>query len=289
MSQRPTRSSRFEIRKWQQDWAGTAGFALDRDGYCITLRDNLFQPLSDGARKDFTEGDGAELKEEAERGKLQALHSSSALACNFFDYWRGSNAEPLERALTLEAPIREIKFEQKFPTGVGPRSPNLDVTLQLGDGSVVAIESKFLEPYTPSSGKNRVQEKYFSESKRRWSTVGLDGCQGLADQVHTGELKFKYLDVAQLLKHMLGLANSNLAGPKRWSLLYLWFDPEGDAAEQHESEIVLFERLIAADSSRFRQLRYSELLQRLKARAGKEHRPYLEYLRSRYFPRLNPV
>jgi hypothetical protein len=30
----------------------------------------------------------SELGENGGRGKIQALHSSSALVCNFFDYWR---------------------------------------------------------------------------------------------------------------------------------------------------------------------------------------------------------
>jgi hypothetical protein len=121
----PARPERSEVRRWQLAWAGTAGLALDHDGYCISLRDNLLQPLSDGARDDFTKGDGAELGRDGKRGKLQALHSSSALACNFFDYWRGRESESLEKALSLDSAIQKVAFERKFPTGVGPRQPNL--------------------------------------------------------------------------------------------------------------------------------------------------------------------
>src|SRR6185312_13422275 len=56
------------------DWKGQAY----RTAYTTTLDANLFEPLCEDGRCEFLAGDGSELAE-----KMQALYSSSALACNF--------------------------------------------------------------------------------------------------------------------------------------------------------------------------------------------------------------
>jgi hypothetical protein len=76
------------LKAQQRAWADRAGVVLDKDGYCTNENDNFFRGLSNAARADFTAGDGAELGKDGERGKIRAVHSSSALACNVFDYWR---------------------------------------------------------------------------------------------------------------------------------------------------------------------------------------------------------
>jgi hypothetical protein len=157
------------------------------------------------------------------------------------------------------------------------------VTLSLSNGALFAIESKFLEPYTPSSTKNRIQDKYFKDAKGRWKAIGLEGCQQLAEHLRTGKQAFRYVDSAQLLKHMLGLGASST----RWTLLYLWFDPDGEAAKEHGYEIERFESLLGRDRSRFRHLRYSELLRRLMSATAPADRHYTDYLRRRYFPNLH--
>lgn len=197
-----------EVRAQQRGWAAAGGQTLDAAGYCVTHDKNLFIPLQGSTLYDFTQGDGGEVGRAGKRGKLQAVHSSSALACNIFDYWRSRDAGPLARALQLGSDIAEIKFEQKFPTGVSPRSPNLDVILRLTDGSITAVESKFLEPYGASAKKKTIQGKYFSGGARRWQAAGLAGAQRVAEGVQVGKVSFEYLDAPQLLKHLLGLGNS---------------------------------------------------------------------------------
>ena len=87
------------LKARQRAWAIANRRATDEAGYCGCADDNLFLGLSAGARNDFDSGDGTELGKRGERGKIQALHSSSALACNWFDYWRGRDTTPLARAL----------------------------------------------------------------------------------------------------------------------------------------------------------------------------------------------
>ena len=188
------------IKEQQLSWAERAGIKSDEKGYCYRLDENLFHPLSSCSRLDYASGDGAELGKEGKRGKILALHSSAALACNFFDYWRGRNLEGLAQAFgTTE--LCDIGFERKFPTGLRGNAPNLDVVLYESDGGILAIESKFMEPFQKS--------KYF-EKADTWARarVELPGCQVLADEIRQNRAQFELLDVAQLLKHMLGLASN---------------------------------------------------------------------------------
>lgn len=110
-------------------------------------------PLSACSRRDLAGGDGSELGKGGGRGKIQALHSSAALACNFFDYWRGRDLGLLSRALGISVRLCAVAFEQKFPTRLGGIAPNLDVVLYGCDGSLFAVESKFTEPFTKSKTK----------------------------------------------------------------------------------------------------------------------------------------
>src|SRR5713226_2403539 len=99
MKTRP--SDRNMIKAHQRAWAAKKGLTFAVDGYCACVDDNIFQGLSLGARRDFERGDGTELGKGSRRGKIQALHSSSALACNWFDYWRGRDLGPLSRVFGL--------------------------------------------------------------------------------------------------------------------------------------------------------------------------------------------
>src|SRR5262245_24926477 len=57
--------------------------------WTFSLTDNLFEQLTDEAKQEFEEGDGGELlRGRPFDGNMFALHSSSALACNLFHYWR---------------------------------------------------------------------------------------------------------------------------------------------------------------------------------------------------------
>jgi hypothetical protein len=164
-------STAAQLRQNQRIWAEARGIPIDKSRYTISVHENLFQELSACSRREFEAGDGTELGGLGKRGKMQALHSSSALACNVFDFWRGRDKAELARALDLASTICGIHFERKFPTGVGPRSPNLDVVLECVDG-LVAVESKFCEPYSTCHG-HALSEKYFGGSGSNWLLLYL--------------------------------------------------------------------------------------------------------------------
>ena len=88
------------IKKRQQAWAHRRQHTLDKDGYCGCADDNIYQD-SEAARNDLTRGGGGELGAEGKRGKFQATHSSSALACNWFDYWRERDLGVLSAAFEV--------------------------------------------------------------------------------------------------------------------------------------------------------------------------------------------
>jgi hypothetical protein len=271
-------SDRDIIKARQRAWATRNRRTFDADGYCTCVDDNIFQGLSPGARKDFESGDGTELGKSGGRGKIQALHSSSALACNWFDYWRGRDLQRLSRAFGVPIRFSTLALEQKFPTGLAGIGPNLDVLL-CADGAPFAIESKFTEPYTKSKGKTWLKPKYFHDGRSLWTVAGLPGCQAVAEALRTGQHDFKVLDVAQLLKHMLALA---LRFGQHWSLCCLWFEVPGSLAARHRQELMDFMAHIGTDAANFLALTYQELFARMVPFVGQDDSEYIAYLRDRY-------
>ena len=273
-------SPALPIRERQRQWAKGKGIEIDKSGYTLTLRDNLYQALSPCAEAEFRSGDGAELGKPGERGKMQALHSSSALACNVFDYWRGRDTSALARALDVPGPICSIAFERKYPTGLRGKPPNLDVVLQPASGPILAIESKFLEPYTGQGQRSGFKGKYFTSESGLWNDLGYPNCQKLAKSLFEGDYSSTWLHGEQLLKHILGLSRTG----RDWILLYLWYEIPGEAIVQHAEDIGEFARCAAEDGLAFRSLSYQELFRRLKSVAAPPDAGYIQYLKERYFP-----
>lgn len=61
-----------------REWATTAGLPVDAQGYFLNPADNFFEPLSACTHAELSQGDGNEIGGDGARGKIQALHSSSA-------------------------------------------------------------------------------------------------------------------------------------------------------------------------------------------------------------------
>jgi hypothetical protein len=266
-----------QLKTRQQAWASARGLAFDVRGYCEACNANLFEPLTACSLRDIVNGDGSELGNGSGKGKIQALHSSTALVCNVFDYWRGRNLEVLRAALGLSTRLCALAFEQKFQTGLGGKAPNLDVVLYGRDGTLLAIESKFTEPFKKSKNKCFLKPKYFPASRELWKDAGLSGCQAVAESLRDDRLRFETLDAAQLLKHMLGLGLSG----SPWCLMCLWYAPGGQTSNLHSEELAIFSRSLGVDSQRFRAMTYQDLFHRLAL--GPEDADYAAYLEARYF------
>ena len=265
------------LRKAQRDWATRHMVSLDEAGYCTDPTLNL-PWLTEAIRADFDAADGQEFGSAARRGKIAALHSSSALAVNFFGYWvEQTRRDRLAKVLPI-ADVAEMRFEQKFPTGVGPRSPNLDVVLYSRTNALLAIESKYCESFGSPKKASALQDKYFPKGIALWTAVGLSGAQNAAETLRAN-MPFRYLDAPQLLKHLLGLGNRG----GEWHLMLLWYVPP-DLESEFETEAREFRHLLRDDGSRFSWMAYQRLWSNLQPLLAPEDAKYESYIAARYFP-----
>ncbi|GAA3781126.1 hypothetical protein GCM10022271_11750 [Corallibacter vietnamensis] len=284
------------IQSKQQNWAKRQGFQLvggtkpnrGEKNYVQDLSLNIFNnKLSAETQKCFDEGDGGETKDTATRlAKMKALHSSSALPVNVFQYWQEKDVSPILSACKLinKRPFNSniqpnaVTFEQKFEISEDkktfPRKPNLDVVIE-HNNIVYAIESKFTEPY--SKNIKGLSERYKTENSF-WN--GLTNLKKLASEISQNNSKFKYLDASQLIKHILGLKKQK--GKTGFKLLYLWYDVVGMDGAEHRKEIEAFADIAKADRIHFRHITYQEVIINLSKNFYKGNEDYVDYLTDRY-------
>ncbi len=263
---------------------GSAG-DRGRKVYTTSIADNLFILLNEKSRKEIEGGDGGELKSKAGYpAKIQALHSSSALGVNIFDYWRNiSDCSPLFSACGLSRVgsqlFGEIKFEQKFP--IDDRfqyAPNLYVTFfptQPKKFKAFAIECKFTEAYS-SRRHGSLDQKYFT-NESIWEN--LSAIRRLAKEISPADNAFRFLHAAQLIKHVLGL--NHHCGHSRYRLLYLWYDALGESGFRHRQEVEQFSEIVHSDGVLFHAITYQELITCL-SEYREQHKKYITYLTERY-------
>ena len=246
------------------------------------LHDNLFEPLMDEARQEFEAGDGGELNVNSGDGNMYAVHSSSALCCNLFHYWRRTGQfSPMAQACRLPSTgIQHVRFEVKHRIADRfDRAPNLDVEFGYGASNRLrasAIECKFGEPF---GREHQGLRKAYLEEPSLWQD--LPGCQELAIQISPEDRRFKHLHAAQLLKHVLGLKNSY--GKEGFRLLYLWYAVPGSQGVQHAQEIEEFTAIAVRDGILFQSLTYQQVIARLASDHRETHRAYIDYVTERYF------
>jgi hypothetical protein len=258
--------------------AGTHG----RPAYTASLRDNLFEPLSAEAQRDFERGDGGEIgRENGRPAKMQAVHSSSALACNLFHYWRrsGDVGIVLSACGVRARNVAFLSFEAKLPIDSRFRfAPNLDVLVRFAgrEPYVLGIECKFTEPFS-TRAKPALDSKYLDRRlEDQWRE--LPALRRLAEQCAGTGTGFQYLDTGQFLKHILGLRRDS---PRRCGLLYLFYDVPGEAGVRHAAEVQFFAKLAKSDGVDFAAVTYQQTLLRL-ARQRAAHGAWVDYMVERY-------
>ncbi len=273
----------------QIEWARNIGFELigskgnrGRLAYTRNLEGNLFEPLSPNTKRSFHEGDGSELA--GNPAKMQAVHSSSALGVNIFQYWDSINevnkvahACGLCRRTTKIS--KGISFEVKYPIDERFQfSPNIDIVLDNAPGSkykVYAIESKFTEAYS-GQGHSGLKEKYLDLDI--WEEIPHTHEMGIS--ISPNDSHFRYLHAAQLIKHILGLKRA--FGKTGFRLLYLWFDALGSEGAKHREEIDEFLGMVKADGIAIHGMSYQKLIIRLANEYRAFHKEYVEYITGRY-------
>ena len=273
-------SSKSDLLHQQHQWALNSNLEPDSRGYLASVDHNLFQQMNASTRSAFEKGSGSELIDTHSRpAKMKALHSSSALAVNFFDSWVNYDKSILRTVLELDTDISAIKFEEQYPTGLGGNPPNLDLAIELTGGHTIGIESKFSEWLTPKSkGTESFKSKYFLQQQGLWESKGLPGAQKLATSINQDDEVFRYLDAPQLLKHSLGMATQL---GEQFSLFYIYYDWPGKESEVHNQEIERFAALID-NRLGFKAISYQCLFSSLEKQNDVD-RSYMNYLRRRYF------
>lgn len=276
----------------QQRWAARKRIELfipkeksKQKYYVKELDENLFESLSSESRVEVSEGNGSELiANKNSLPKMHALYSSSALSVNVFHYWKGKDIYKLVHALKLckkgNTSAKSISFEEKFKIFDGKIGPNIDVVIHNDKNSQIkalAIECKFREPYSTSTQK-RLKSTYVDDIEKEWS--GMPNLLELAKSISPKNDTFKYLDVSQLITHILGLKRKYNKGGFR--LLYLWYDVVGLDGSKHREEIEKFKEIAKLDNIKFHSLSYQELFYNLKKDYYEGNEKYIDYLFDRY-------
>ena len=277
----------------QTQWAWNHGILLKgskgsrgRQAYTPELNQNLFEPLDLDVRKRFEQGDGSEISGDLKSpAKMQAVHSSSALSVNTFQYWQRINrVSDISIACGFcrkgTAVSQRIVFEDKYPIDDRFKlSPNIDVVFHNSDSSRFkrfAIECKFSEAYS-SHGHSGLKPKYIGLTTA-WSD--MPKLYEFAKSICPTDKIFKYLHPAQLIKHILGLKAK--CGKNGFRLLYLWYDVFGKEGAIHRYEITKFSEVARADDVYFDSMSYQELILALSKEYRQEHADYIRYLTERY-------
>ncbi len=278
----------------QVQWALNRGMQLigsegnrGLPAYTQELNQNLFQPMLPAVKTSFLDGDGGEISGSSDTpAKMQAVHSSSALGVNVFQYW-----EKIDQVPAIAAACRfcangnksseRIVFEEKFPTGIRNRkAPNIDVVIHNNEKSAFryfAIECKFTEAYS-SEGHGGLAEAYIEEPTI-WSDI--PHLYEFAKTICPNDDHFYYLHPAQLIKHILGLKKA-CKSKEVFKLLYLWYDALGKDGMIHREEVERFSQIAKADDVHFISMTYQELIIALAKEYRQEHFEYIKYLTQRY-------
>ena len=254
-----------------------------RKAYTQNLDDNLFEPLLSEVKGNFEEADGGELT--GNPCKMQAVHSSSALSVNIFQYWKRINQDSAIAAAcgfcsTDNTSSQGINFEAKYTISEKfSCSPNIDVVINNSPKSrfkVFAIECKFSEAYSLRKHSG-VDPKYIKLDKI-WEDI--PNLYNFAKTISPDDGQFTYLHPAQLIKHILGLKEK--FGKNKFRLLYLWYDTIGPESTTHHREINEFIKITKADGVYFYAMSYQDLIIKLSEEYRGTHKDYLDYISERY-------
>ncbi|GHT78279.1 hypothetical protein AGMMS50262_20720 [Bacteroidia bacterium] len=195
---------------------------------------------------DLGNGSGGELKNQ--RGgnppKFAALHSSAAICVNTFYPIR---FDPKKFIFEKWNNFCKARFEEKMPTGIS--MPNLDFVLE-NDKVIIGFESKFTEYFEAKlEHSNENLQKYFDREELNYLSNGFMSMI----LYYLTRSERMHLNVAQLIKHTIGLLNySREHNNKTPILVYIYWLPNNweqlDEKEkqifvQHKKEIDKFSEM----------------------------------------------
>ena len=224
-------------------------------------------------------------------GKFASPESSAALVANVFGFFlhRPSLLPSIHDVSIQKAESLELEALLPFPWE-GGRRPCLDVLISTRD-SLIGVESKRFEPFRLKG------HKVPSNSYRRdvWGS-NMHQYRKALEEVWNDAGDYRYLDVAQLVKHAYGLrtaANQDpLQNRKQPILIYLFSEPRhwpstGRQINEtehlgHQREIDRFCELVAGDEVRFVALSYSNLIREWGQHPNQSVRDHMAAIVERY-------
>jgi hypothetical protein len=278
----------------QVNWAVNRGIDLvgsqevrGKKTYTECLADNLFEPLMPEVRSSLLAGDGNELEGNHHRpAKMQAVHSSSAIGINLFQYWQRIDQAPVMAATcgfcnNGNCTSEKIVFEEKYPINMSfAIAPNIDVVFHNSPSfkyQRFAVECKFTEVY--GGRQHGGLKPVYLELEDLWQDIPR--LKELAHTISPNDTAFSYLHPAQLMKHILGLKKA--FGKTGFRLLYLWYDTLGKEGYDHRCEICRFAKTAITDGIKFHVLSYQELISKLVQEHRIGHPAYIAYISERYW------
>ncbi len=257
-----------------------------RKAYTTVLNDNLFEPLEERTQNQFRQGNGNEITGSLDNpAKMQAVHSSSAIGVNIFQYWQRRG---LTNAIAAACGFcnkgseytTNIDFEDKYIINTNfIIPPNIDVVFHCKEGSPFnrfAIECKFSEAYS-SEKHDGLKDKYLNNPDI-WTE--LPSLHELALEINPMDNRYHHLHAAQLIKHILGL--KAVSGKKDFKLMYLWYDALGKDGTDHRADIENFIAIAKKDGIHIHSMTYQELIVLLARDYRNEHPEYIRYITERY-------
>jgi hypothetical protein len=197
-------------------------------------------------------------------GKFASPESSAALATNAFGWFveRPAMLPPLPGCQAIWPVERiEIEFCARFPWS-GGRHPWLDVAL-LSETDLIGIECKRFEPFRDAKAARfsvAYDRPVWGDCMQRFGAV--------RDALRSGELRYRHLDAAQLVKHAYGLVTEGRRFQRKPTLFYMFAEPttrggrtiSADDFRRHRDEIADFAMRVAGDEVSFGSASYREWL-----------------------------
>lgn len=197
---------------------------------------------------EISKGMGNELKKNKnnQTQKFCSIFSSSALCVNNFALIK-QNASKIN---FLDYGYFDLViFEGKVSTGIS--SPNLDVLME-NENYLCGVESKFTEYFSAKiPDYNSHGKPTITNYKNRISKMSFlpDNFEKSLLDYYINKKEKLYLDVAQLIKHSIGLINEAKKKGKKPVLVYIYWEPQDKnkikkICENHEEEIKEFKKQI---------------------------------------------
>lgn len=250
-----------EIRNIIKEKAIEVGLKFDEQClYVENPKDNLITEFAnwEEIKTEFGKGSGSELKVQKGKQKFCAIHSSACLCVNNFAKIKDLGDEIDFLGL---GKFKDSRFEKIVNTGIS--KPNLDFFLENKE-TVCGVESKFTEIYSLKlpNRKDSQGNPNLSKYVKRFLEI-KNVPKGFKEKIldfYICKKEKMHLDVAQLIKHTLGLINYSKECGKTPVLVYIFWEPKEQIGVnvQHRKELKEFEDKIS-NFIEFKYFSYKDL------------------------------